>query len=155
MSDSITRRHAEASLRLLAQKRRNNAARTIQARARGVLARKRFANPNKGKPSYSNIVSLGSKARPIGYRALKAMFESSPNRKAKGARIRAGIRYGPEHYVSTREQRHWRMNLPTMNERRKRMAGGVKIPRGFPLSWFPPRQRSSPRRRSNNNNLYA
>ena len=110
--------------------RRNNAARIIQARVRGMLARARMANP------YTNI----------GRRSVMAMFTRSPNRRATGARIRAGIRYGPEHYVSGRLRPRW-------STAESRCAGAAcmimtaRMPRGAST------RRRSPAR-NNNNNLY-
>ena len=114
--------------------RRHNAARIIQARVRGMLTRGHLANPHTN----------------IGKRAITAMFSRSPNRRATGARIRAGIRYGPEHYVSGRLRPRWSTNA-------SRCIGGLctleRMPRGYST-----RTRSPPRRRSpgrnNNNNLY-
>ena len=113
-----------------ANARRHNAARIIQARVRGMLARSRMANP------YTNI----------GHRAVMAMFTRSPNRRATGARIRAGIRYGPEHYVSGRLRPRWSTNV-------SRCHGTIclmhraRMPRGASTRTRSPRS-------NNNNNLY-
>jgi hypothetical protein len=132
--------------------RRHNAARIIQARVRGMLTRGHLANPNWGreKRTYANVVA-GRPGRPgLGYKAVAAMLARSPNTRATGARIRTGIRYGPEHYVSGRLRPRWSTNA-------SRCIGGLctleRMPRGYST-----RTRSPPRRRSpgrnNNNNLY-
>lgn len=117
--------------------RRVNAARIIQARVRGMLARARMANPHTN----------------IGRRAITAMFTRSPNRRATGARIRAGIRYGPEHYVSGRLRPRW-SNSVSRCHGSLCLIERMRMPRGYTT-----RTRSPPRRRSpgrnNDNNLYA
>ena len=114
---------------------RNNAASVIQAHLRGMQTRRRLANPHTN----------------IGRRAIMARFPGSlthsPNRASIGARIRAGIRYGPERRISGR---HPRGTLTPL------LCGNY----GCGLSGrrrSPQRRRSPPRRRSpgrNNNNLY-
>lgn len=101
---------------------RNNAASVIQAYVRGMQTRKRFANPRTN----------------VGRRSVMAMLTRSPN---AGARIRAGIRYGPERLISGRRPRGTLTPLVCGNH-------------GCGLSG---RRRSPQRRRSpgrNNNNLY-
>ena len=117
-----------------ANARRQNAARIIQARVRGMLVRSRMANP------YTNI----------GHRAVMAMFTRSPNRRATGARIRAGIRHGPEHYIAPRSTALWRANARAsgMSAAARACMKGVNGPRGCVS-----RRTPSPKR--NNNNLYA
>jgi hypothetical protein len=113
--------------------RRAWSARVIQARVRGMQTRARMANP------YTNI----------GHKAVMAMFTRSPNRRATGARIRAGIRHGPEHYVASRSTALWRANARAsgMSAAARASMKGVNGPRGA-IS----RRTPSPRR--NNNNLY-
>lgn len=114
-----------------ANARRNNAARIIQARVRGMLARARMANP------YTNI----------GHRAIMAMFTRSPNRRATGARIRAGIRYGPEHYVSGRTRPRWSTNVSRCHGALC-VLESARMPRGAST------RTRSPHTNNNNNNLY-
>jgi len=131
---TAARRRANAiyaeHMRRNALARRNRAARTIQARVRGMLARSRMANPHTN----------------IGRRAVMAMLTRSPNRAATGARIRAGIRYGPEHYVSNRATRHWRQHYISMGPAAwKGHVKGINSPRGSTT-----RRTPSPKRRNNN-----
>ena len=112
--------------------RRANAARIIQARIRGMLARARITNP------YT----------PVGRRAIIAMFTRSPNRRATGARIRAGIRYGPEHYVSDRLRPRW-SNEAYRCHGEMCILQRLSMPRGYST-----RTRSPPKK-NNNNNLYG
>lgn len=110
--------------------RRNNAARIIQARVRGMLTRGRMANPNTN----------------IGRRAIMAMFARPMNMRAHGAAIRAGIRYGPEHYVSGRRRPRW-------STAESRCYGALCALQGRTPRGASTRNRS-PRRNNNNNNLY-
>jgi len=124
--------------------RRAWAARVIQARVRGMLTRMRLANPAWGR-TYANIVA----GRPgLGHKAVMRMFQRPNNMRAYGARIRAGIRHGPEHYVSGKSTRHWRQNaLRTSTPAARAHMRGVNGPRGAVS-----RRTPSPNR--NNNNLY-
>jgi hypothetical protein len=121
--------------------RRHNAARIIQAYARGMRVRSRMANTRR---TYANVVA----GRGLGYKAIMAMMQRPNNMAALGARIRAGIRYGPEHYVSGR--RHPRWSTPESRCMSGLCALG-SMPRGYST-----RTRTPPRRRSpgRNNNLY-
>ena len=108
-------------------------ARVIQARVRGMLTRARMANPHTN----------------IGRRAIMAMFARPNNMRAYGARIRAGIRHGPEHYVASRSTALWRANARAskMSAAARASMKGVNGPRGAVS-----RRTPSPKR--NNNNLY-
>jgi hypothetical protein len=125
--------------------RRAWAARVIPARVRGMLTRGHLANPAWGR-TYANIVA----GRPgLGHRAvMRRVFERPNNMRAYGARIRAGIRHGPEHYVTPTRSRLWRQNYIAMGPKYwKGMVKGINGPRGS-IS----RRTPSPKR--NNNNLY-
>ena len=127
-----------------APSRRNWAAKTIQARVRGMLTRLHLANTTWGR-TYANAAA----GRPgLGYRAVhRRVFNRPTNMRAYGARIRAGIRHGPEHYVTGKRNRLWRQNYLAMGPKAwKGMVKGINGPRGS-IS------RRSPNR--NNNNLYA
>lgn len=110
--------------------RRNNAARIIQARVRGMLTRRRMANPTTN----------------IGRRAVMAMFARPNNMRAHGAAIRAAIRYGPEHYVSGRQRPRWSTAEYRCHGALCALQG--RTPRGAST------RTRSPRRNNNNNNLY-
>jgi hypothetical protein len=143
---TAARRRANAiyaeHMRRNALARRNRAARTIQARVRGMLTREHLTNPSWGR-TYANVVA-GRKG--LGYRAVMAMLTRSPNRAATGSRIRAGIRYGPEHYVSNRATRHWRQHYISMGPAAwKGHVKGINSPRGSIT-----RRTPSPKRRNNN-----
>ena len=127
--------HRAASAYYAYAPRRAWAARVIQARVRGMLTRARMANPHTN----------------IGRRAIMAMFVRPNNMRAYGARIRAGIRYGPEHYVASRSTALWRANARAsgMSAAARACMKGVNGPRGCVS-----RRTPSPRR-NNNNNLYA
>ena len=120
-------------------------ARVIQARVRGMLTRLHLANPAWGR-TYANVVA----GRPgLGHRAvMRSVFQRPNNMRAYGARIRAGIRHGPEHYVTPKTTRLWRQNYLAMGPSAwKGMVKGINGPRGSVS-----RRTPSPRR--NNNNLY-
>ena len=108
-------------------------ARVIQARVRGMLTRARMANPHTN----------------IGRKAIMAMFARPNNMRAYGARIRAGIRHGPEHYVASRSTALWRANARAskMSAAARASMKGVNGPRGAV-------SRRSPSPKRNNNNLY-
>lgn len=140
------RRRAERA----ANTRRNNAARIIQTRVRGMLTRSRLANPAYGR-TYANVAAgrLG-----LGGRAVMRMFNRPNNMRAAGARIRAGIRYGPEHYVSGRLRPRW--SGPRLCTNALSCLRGP-MPRGYATrNRSPPKPRRSPPRSggANNNNLY-
>ena len=122
-------------------------ARVIQARVRGMLTRLHLANPAWGR-TYANVVA----GRPgLGHRAVKRRVFNRPNNMcAYGARIRAGIRHGPEHYVAPRSTAIWRANARAsgMSAAARASMKGVNGPRGAVS-----RRTPSPNR--NNNNLYA
>lgn len=125
--------------------RRNNAARIIQSRVRGMLTRLHLANPAWGR-TYANVVA----GRPgLGYRAVqRRVFQRPNNMRAYGSSIRAGIRHGPEHYVSGRRRPRWSTEVsrcmgPLCN------LSSAGMPRGYST------RRRSPPRNNNNNNLYA
>ena len=126
--------------------RRAWAARVIQARVRGMLTRLHLANPAWGR-TYANVVA----GRPgLGHRAVqRRVFNRPNNMRAYGARIRAGIRHGPEHYVASRSTALWRQNARAMKMSAAARASmkGVNGPRGAVS-----RRTPSPNR--NNNNLY-
>jgi hypothetical protein len=126
--------------------RREWYARVIQARVRGMLTRLHLANPAWGR-TYANVVA----GRPgLGHRAVqRRVFNRPNNMRAYGARIRAGIRHGPEHYVASRSTALWRANARAMKMSAAARASmkGVNGPRGAVS-----RRTPSPNR--NNNNLY-
>jgi len=126
--------------------RRAYAARVIQARVRGMLTRLHLANPAWGR-TYANVVAG---RRGLGYRAVqRRVFNRPNNMRAYGASIRAGIRHGPEHYVTGKVNRHWRQTYLAMGPKAwKGMVKGINGPRGS-IS----RRTPSPNR-NNNNNLY-
>ena len=127
--------------------RRARAARLIQARVRGMLTRLHLANPAWGIRTYANAVT----GKGLGYRAVKRRVFNRPNNmRAYGARIRAGIRHGPEHYVAPRSTALWRANARAsgMSAAARASMRGVNGPRGAVT-----RRTPSPNR--NNNNLYA
>jgi hypothetical protein len=111
----------------------NQRARVIQARIRGMLTRMHFANPHTN----------------IGRRAIMAMLTRPNNMRAYGARIRAGIRHGPEHYVAPKSTRLWRANARAsgMSAAARAQMKGLNGPRGAV-------SRRSPSRSPNKNNLY-
>ena len=145
----LTRRAEQAAYR-----RRNNAARIIQARVRGMLTRSHLANPYWGR-TYANVAA----GRPgLGHRAILRMFERPNNMRAHGARIRAGIRYGPEHYVSGRLRPRW-SGPPLCTNAWSCLR--ERLPRGYATrTRSPPKPRSGsprnhrPNNSNNNSNLY-
>ena len=124
--------------------RRNNAARIIQARVRGMLTRLHLANPAWGR-TYANAAA----GRPgLGHRAvMRSVFQRPNNMRAYGARIRAGIRYGPEHYVSGRTRPRWSTNVSRCHGALC-VLESARMPRGAST------RTRSPRANNNNNNLY-
>jgi hypothetical protein len=145
----LTRRAEQA-----VHRRRNNAARIIQARVRGMLTRSHLANPTYGR-TYANVTAgrLG-----LGGRAIMRMFERPNNMRAYGARIRAGIRYGPEHYVSGRLRPRW-SGPPLCTNAWSCLR--ERLPRGYATrTRSPPKPRSGsprnhrPNNSNNNSNLY-
>jgi hypothetical protein len=122
-------------------------ARVIQARVRGMLTRLHLANPSWGR-TYANVVA----GRPgLGHRAVqRRVFNRPNNMRAYGARIRAGIRHGPEHYIAQRSTALWRANARAsgMSAAARACMRGVNGPRGCVS-----RRTPSPKR--NNNNLYS
>ena len=118
--------------------RRNNAARIIQARVRGMLTRLHLANPSWGR-TYANVVTG---RRGLGYRAVnRRVFRRPNNMSAYGALVRTGIRHGPEHYVSGRTRPRW-----STPESRCLGTLCTTMPRGASTRTRSPR--------NNNNNLY-
>jgi hypothetical protein len=132
-------------------------ARVIQARVRGMLTRLHLANPAWGR-TYANVVA----GRPgLGYRAVqRRVFKRPNNMRAYGARIRSGIRHGPEHYVASRSTALWRANARAsgMSAAARASMKGLNGPRGAITRNSPPPKPRSPGRNNNNNllryNLY-
>ena len=138
------RRRAEQA----AQRRRNNAARIIQARVRGMLTRAHLANPAWGR-TYANVAAG---RHGLGHRAvMRSVFERPNNMRAYGARIRAGIRHGPEHHVSGRRSPRWSNSVSRCHGALCELLSAY-MPRGASTRTSP-RNRRSPRS-NNNNNLY-
>jgi hypothetical protein len=111
----------------------NNAATVIQARVRGILTRKRMANPRNE----------------VGQKAVMAMLTRLPN---AGAGIRAGIRYGPERRITPRHPRGLLVPATCNNFLHPCGLSGRRSPRRSPNR--SPRRSPNRSPRSNNFNLY-